>query len=84
MSSKQPAQSTMVGGQRVSTRRRTTSESTGTRTNLPPNSGFQKYYGLTSTGLEMSQQSVLLLALIYMGVVVVMHIVSRINLVYKG
>ncbi|XP_953883.1 protein-transport (SEC61), beta subunit [Theileria annulata] len=74
----------MVGGQRVSTRRRNNNESSGPRSNLPPNSGFQKYYGLTTTGLEMDQQSVLLLALIYMGVVVVMHIVSRINLVYKG
>nr|PVC54818.1 hypothetical protein MACL_00003577 [Theileria orientalis] len=69
----------MIGGQRVAQRKKTHSESTGTKSNLPRNSGFQKYYGLTTTGLEMGQQSVLLLALIYMGLVVLFHIVSRLN-----
>ncbi|EKX74031.1 conserved hypothetical protein [Theileria equi strain WA] len=75
----------MVGGQRIATRRRTGGESSsGTRTNLPPNSGFQKFYGFTSSGIQMGQQSVLLFAIMYMGAVVIMHIVSRINFGYKG
>ncbi|KAK1935949.1 hypothetical protein X943_000565 [Babesia divergens] len=51
----------------------------GTRTNLPPNSGFQRYYGFATSSIQMGPQAVLLLAICYMGAVVIMHIVSRIK-----
>lgn len=70
----------MIGGQRVAPRRRNNQETTqGTRTNLPQNSGFRRYYTLSSTGIELGPQAVLLLAVMYMGGVVILHIVSRIK-----
>ncbi|CDR94315.1 hypothetical protein, conserved [Babesia bigemina] len=76
-----PTQSTMIGGQRMAPRKRAQSETNtaGTRTNMPVNSGFQRYYGFATSSIQMGPQAVLLLAIIYMGAVVVMHIVSRIK-----
>ncbi|EDO07233.1 Sec61beta family protein [Babesia bovis T2Bo] len=82
MTERTPAQSTMIGGQRMAPRKRAHSETNtaGTRTNLPPNSGFQHYYGFATSSIQLGPQAVLLLAVCYMGAVVVMHIVSRIKM----
>lgn len=81
MTDKVPQQSTMIGGQRMAARRRPHSENnaSGAKSNLPPNSGFQRYYGLSSSSIQLGPQAVLLLAICYMGAVVIMHIVSRIK-----
>lgn len=81
MADRIPQQSTMIGGQRMAARKRVQSEgaASGTRTNLPPNSGFQRYYGFSTSSFQLGPQAVILLAICYMGAVVIMHIVSRIK-----
>ncbi|KAK2196815.1 Protein transport protein SecG-Sec61-beta-Sbh [Babesia duncani] len=80
MASKSPPSSTIIGGQRMAARKRSQPEaSSGTRTNMPTDSGFQKYFGISSSGIQLGPQAVLLIAIIYMGAVVVLHILSRIK-----
>ncbi|GFE54066.1 polynucleotide 5-hydroxyl-kinase [Babesia ovis] len=60
MTERVPAQSTMIGGQRMAPRKRAQSETNtaGTRTNLPPNSGFQHYYGFATSSIQLREYNV--------------------------
>ncbi|CDJ58154.1 Sec61beta family protein, putative [Eimeria maxima] len=83
------ASQTTVGGSRVAaTRKRVTSKSStassGAATISRPrsnaaNQGILKFYTEDAPGLRVGPQAVLIMALVFMGVVVMLHIVGKIR-----
>ncbi|CCF75995.1 protein transport protein SEC61 subunit beta (Sec61-beta) [Babesia microti strain RI] len=75
-----PGPGNIVGGQRKVMNKRPTGASEANRQRQPIGAGgLYRLFKDEATGLKMGPQTILITALAYIGVVVVLHILSRIN-----